>query len=237
MIIDPQKIEEKKLTQLITPKNKKILEIGCGQGDIAIKIAPLCHRYIGIDVDKKSINQAKTAAKNVSNLTFFNKSGDKTGFKSETFDSVLMHLCLHEVPPQKQGLVLQEVHRLLKKNGQLIIVDPTEPAGQVQSIFNVGYQNFWFFHHSAVVQHSIEVIKQAITNGLYQPKDTVRLKVEFLFKNFNEVFSFVKDSFNEIIWNQQNINLLKNDLLKITGKQKQNIVLIDDLTITNLIKN
>lgn len=237
MIIDPQKTEAKKLIQLINPQGKTILEIGCGQGGIATMLAPLCHQYIGIDVAKKSITQAKKATKSLSNLTFFVKSGDQTDFQPETFDTVLMHLCLHEVPPQKQGLVLQEAHRLLKKEGQLLIIDPSQPPGQVQAIFNVGYQNFWFFHHSAVVQHSIEVIQQAITNGLYQAKQISRLKIKFIFKNFDEVFNFVKDSFSQVEWHQQNLDILKRDLLKITGQQKQNITLIDDLTITNLTKN
>ena len=236
MIIDPKKIEEKKLIELISPKNKTILEIGCGQGDIAGILAPLCKQYIGIDVDQNSINQDQKLTSKSTNLTFYVKSGDQTEFDNETFDTVLMHLCLHEVPPQKQGLVLQEVHRILKKNGQLLIIDPTEPAGQVQSIFNVGYQNFWFFHHSTVVQHSIEVIKQAVANGLYQPKQTSQLKIEFIFKDFDEIFNFVKDGFQDVNWHQKNLDILKTDLIKITGNSNGAITLIDDLTITNLIK-
>jgi ubiquinone/menaquinone biosynthesis C-methylase UbiE len=235
MIIDPQKIEEKKLIELISPKGKKILEIGCGQGDMAIILAPLCHQYIGIDVDQNSITKAQKIAKNISNLTFFVRSGDQTKLQDESIDTVLMHFCLHEVPLQKQGLVLMEIHRVLKNHGQLLIVDPTEPPGQVQSLFNAGYQ-FSFFHHSTVVKHSIKVISQAISKKLYKVKEKIRLKIDFSFKDLEELQNFIQNDFGEIDWNSKNQKILVNKLLKITKNKTKNINLIDDLTITNLIK-
>jgi ubiquinone/menaquinone biosynthesis C-methylase UbiE len=236
MIIDPQKIEERKLVELINPKGKTILEIGCGQGDVATMLAPLCHQYVGIDVDKKSITKAKIAAKNISNLTFFVKSGNQTGFKPETFDTVLMHFCLHEIPLQIQGQTIKEIHRVLKDKGQLLIVDPTEPPGQVQSLYNAGYE-FSFFDHSTVVKHSIKVISQAISKKLYKVKEKIRLKIDYSFKDLKELQNFIQSDFNEVDWNFKNQKILTNKLLKITKNKTKNINLIDDLIINNLIKN
>jgi ubiquinone/menaquinone biosynthesis C-methylase UbiE len=233
MIIDKNNLENKTLIDLIQPQNKIILEIGCGKGDIAKFLSPLCHQYIGIDVDKNALNKAK---KNISkNLNFYLRSGEDTKLVDNSIDTVLMHLCLHEVPPQKQGQVLQEIHRVLKSKGQLLIIDPTEPPGQVQSLYNIGYK-FLFFDHSTVVKHSIKVIKQAVSAGLFKIKIKSRLKIDFTYDNLKELQNLIQNDFFEITWNPQNKNILINELLKLTKNKTENITLIDDLTINNLIK-
>ena len=40
-------------------KSKSILEIGVGTGRLAMKVAPLCRKFIGIDVSPKTILRAK----------------------------------------------------------------------------------------------------------------------------------------------------------------------------------
>jgi ubiquinone/menaquinone biosynthesis C-methylase UbiE len=233
MIIDKNNLEKKILIDLIKPQNKIILEIGCGDGTIARFFPPLCHQYIGIDVDQDALNRAK---KNIfPNLNFYLRSGENTQLKKNSIDTVLMHFCLHEVPPQKQGLVLQEIHRVLKPNGQLLIVDPTEPSGQVQSLFNLGYK-LYFFDHSTVVKHSIKVIKQVLSANLYKTKRNFNLNIDYSFDNLQELQNFIQDDFNEVNWNPQNKKILISELLKITKNKIKNITLIDDLTITSLIK-
>lgn len=233
MIIDSKNIEKAKLIELINPKNKKILEIGCGDGTIAKYISPLCQKYIGIDVDKNVLNKAK---KNVSkNLTFYLRSGEDTQLVNDSIDTVLMHLCLHEVSPQKQGLVLQEIHRVLKPKGQLLIIDPTQPPGQVQSLYNIGYK-FLFFDHSTVVKHSIKTIKQAVSVGLFKTKRKFRLKIDFFYDNLKELQNLIQNDFYEVTWESSKQKKLIDELLKLTKNKTENITLFDDLTITNLIK-
>lgn len=235
MIIDQNKLEEKKIIELINPKNKIVLEIGCGNGNVAKFLAPLCSQYIGIDVDRRAINQAKKNTKSLPNISFLVRSGDNTKFKDRSFDTVLMHLCLHEIPPQIQGLVLREIHRVLKDKGQLLIIDPTEPPGQVQSLYNVGYK-FLFFDHSTVVKHSIDVIQQSISANLYKVIKKSRLKIDFSFKDLEELQNLIQNDFYEINWDLKNKKILTNELLKITKNKTKDIILIDDLTITNLVK-
>lgn len=235
MIIDSKKIEEKKIVKLVNPKNKIVLEIGCGKGNVAKFLAPLCSQYIGIDIDKKVINQAKKNTKSLPSISFFVRSGDNTKFKDKSFDTVLMHLCLHEIPPQIQGLVLREIHRILKDKGQLLVFDPTEPPGQVQSLYNVGYK-FLFFDHSTVVKHSINVIQQAISANFYKVINKSRLKIDFSFKDLEELQNLIQNDFFEIVWDSINRKKLTNELLKITKNTTKDITLIDDLTITNLVK-
>ena len=50
---------EKFIEDMQLDKTKSVLEIGVGTGRIAIKVAPLCRKFIGIDVSPKTILRAK----------------------------------------------------------------------------------------------------------------------------------------------------------------------------------
>ena len=40
-------------------KNKSVLEIGVGTGRLAVRVAPLCGQFYGIDISTKTIDRAK----------------------------------------------------------------------------------------------------------------------------------------------------------------------------------
>jgi len=239
MIIDSKKIEGKKLIDLINPKDKNILEIGCGQGRQAFLLAPLSSKYIAIDTNKKSILTAKNKLTKEleKKLEFSIANGENIPYPKDNFDTVLMILCFHEISVQKQGLVLQEINRVLKKNGQLIIIDPTQPANQVQSIFNIVYNNFQYFDHSVVVKHSIWSLKKAISNRLFKLKRKSQYKIDWKFNNLKELVDFVINCSSEISWNKNKISFLEKELTKLIKiKDKNNSLTIwDGLTVNDLI--
>ena len=48
-------------------ENKAVLEIGVGTGRLAVKIAPLCAYFCGVDISPKTIKRAKQNLKKYSN--------------------------------------------------------------------------------------------------------------------------------------------------------------------------
>lgn len=101
-------------------KSKSVLEIGVGTGRIAVKVAPLCKEFTGIDISKKTIKQAK---KNIKTGLFkkpdlicadfleysFNKKFDVI-YSSLTF--------LHIENKQKAFGIVSEI---LNKNGRFVL--------------------------------------------------------------------------------------------------------------------
>jgi SAM-dependent methyltransferase len=148
-----------------------------------------------------------------------------------------MILCFHEISVQKQGLVLQEINRVLKKNGQLIIIDPSQPADQVQAMFNIVYKNFQYFNHSAVVKHSIWSLKKAISNGLFKLKKKSQYKIDWKFDNLKELIDFVISCSPEISWNKNKISFLEKELTKLIKIKDKNdsLTVWDGLTVNDLI--
>ena len=44
-------------------KSKTVLEIGVGTGRIAVKVAPCCKQFTGIDISQKTVEKAKKNVK------------------------------------------------------------------------------------------------------------------------------------------------------------------------------
>jgi ubiquinone/menaquinone biosynthesis C-methylase UbiE len=103
-------------------KDKKVLEIGLGQGADAEQIIKRGGIYYGLDLTEESINRVKLRFK-IKSLPF---SAIKKGsvlnipYYDSHFDIIYSHGVLHHVPEVKKAN--EEIERVLKKNGFLVIM-------------------------------------------------------------------------------------------------------------------
>jgi len=74
-------------------------------------------------------------------------------FTKETFNVVLISAALHEMDNALRSKVLNEVHRVLKKEGYLLIFDHHEPSEPKLRIFYNFYLGFW----EKILSHSFEM--------------------------------------------------------------------------------
>jgi len=102
---------------------KHILDLGCGDGTTAKCISELCvdYSYDGIDISEKSIFEAER--KNISNCKFVQYDGKNIPYEDETFDVVFIACVLHHIETQARTQILEEVYRVLKKGGVVIIFE------------------------------------------------------------------------------------------------------------------
>ncbi len=103
-------------------KDKKILDICTGTGDLAITFAKQGNEAVGIDLSREMIEVAKKKNK-FKNLKFGVADATKLPFENNSFDVVTSSFGLHEMPKSVMLKVLGEVKRVLKNNGEFIIVD------------------------------------------------------------------------------------------------------------------
>ncbi len=95
----------------------RVLDYGCGSGRVAIAIKKAfpAAQVAGYDVDAKSIARARAAA-----------NGLQIAFGTETpsgqFDLVTICDCIHDLGAPLE--TLREIHRLVKADGTLFIVEP-----------------------------------------------------------------------------------------------------------------
>jgi 2-polyprenyl-3-methyl-5-hydroxy-6-metoxy-1,4-benzoquinol methylase len=100
---------------------KKILDIGCAQGNIATLLAEQGFETIALDLNQNFLNYAKKK-REFGNISYVCASALNIPFKANTFDAVVIgELIEHVAYPEK---LLKEAKKVLKKEGALIITTP-----------------------------------------------------------------------------------------------------------------
>jgi ubiquinone/menaquinone biosynthesis C-methylase UbiE len=124
-----------------------LIDIGCGPGHLALAIARKYPslKIIGIDNSREMLKVAQTkraALKPGSQVQFQEASAQHLCLPAESVDFAISTLSLHHwLEPQK---ALEEIYRVLRPGGQLLIVDPRRDAPRILFyIFRFG-QTFLF---------------------------------------------------------------------------------------------
>jgi ubiquinone/menaquinone biosynthesis C-methylase UbiE len=119
------------ITGFISPY-AKVLDIGCGTGDLLTRIAGKKATVAAIDrspemvrvarerMVKENINGAVTISQNTA------MEADRL-FRDEEFDAVVMSLVMCELTEEERRWVLQQCARVLKPGGSLLIADEFRP--------------------------------------------------------------------------------------------------------------
>jgi ubiquinone/menaquinone biosynthesis C-methylase UbiE len=130
MIYDKDNLQMSMIQQLAAIDGKTVLEIGCGEGDLSVKLAGSACKYIAIDPDKEAIAKAQ---QQTGNAVFHIGSGENLPFGDESFDLVIFILSLHH---QNSRQALMEAHRVLNPAGRVIILEPAAD-GEFQQFFHL----------------------------------------------------------------------------------------------------
>lgn len=118
------------LIQAIAGQPTRILDLGCGTGSITIMLKQAFPQaeVIGLDLSPYMLVMADAKAKQAKlNITWQHGLAEATGFEANSFDLVTAAFLCHEMPPKISQLVLQECFRLLKPDGQLLVLDGHQP--------------------------------------------------------------------------------------------------------------
>ncbi len=59
------------IEEMLLNTNKSVLEIGVGTGRLAVRVAPLCKEFIGIDISPKTADRARENLNRFSNINVF----------------------------------------------------------------------------------------------------------------------------------------------------------------------
>lgn len=102
---------------------KKILDLGCGDGRTEVFFVKHFPRskIFGIDVSKKSINQAIN--KKIPNCRFVAYNGSIIPYPNNVFDIVFMACVLHHISWKYHQKIIEECYRVLKSGGKLYIFE------------------------------------------------------------------------------------------------------------------
>lgn len=132
----------KKIVKMVASKNPKLLlDVATGTGDLAILLSQTnAKKIIGLDISAGmlEVGKQKIAQKNLSSkIEMVLGDSEKIPFEDNTFDAITVAFGIRNFENLESGL--SEIYRVLKPNGQFIILETSVPE---KFPFKQGY-NFY----------------------------------------------------------------------------------------------
>ena len=100
---------------LQSPKGSRILDLGCGNGKLTIKLKEKGYNVTGIDDSEAMLNIARA---NYNNIEF--KKDNVLTFKYEAFDGIFSNAVLHWIDKEKQSDLLKNIASNIKTGGEFV---------------------------------------------------------------------------------------------------------------------
>jgi len=163
-------------------KGMNILDVGCGTGShLELYQRYKCNLY-GIDLSPSMLNVARERLGDAAQMEL----GDATNmpYEDNKFDLAISMLTLHEMVPKVRSAAVEEIKRVLKPDGRLLLIDfhpgPYQPfQGWISktiiffSELAAGWEHFKNYRQfiatkglvTLVSQHQMDVKKQSILAG------------------------------------------------------------------------
>lgn len=147
---DQYEVNRNTLAKYMDP-DRRVLDVGCGPGDLTIRLAPRCQEVWGVDVTPEMIRVAEgKVASQPGNVCFREADACDLPFESHSFDTVMSVNALQTMEQPEQAL--REMHRVLRPGGELLLI--TYCYGDSSSSENSSLLRWAIEHEGQVLWHS-----------------------------------------------------------------------------------
>lgn len=102
---------------------KKILDVACGTGDQLRLLSENGFEAMGVDMSESMLRVCRRANPASDCLL---QDATAMAFQNHCFDLVMISFALHETGWESAEKILQDIHRVLKPSGHLLVVDYTD---------------------------------------------------------------------------------------------------------------
>ncbi len=183
---------------------ERVLDAGCGTGNLAIKMDRRGGRVIGLDNCEEALKTFRK--KNPSIKLIFADLTQKFPFPDNYFDKIASNNVLYTIQSEKLKLVLKELFRVLKPNGKLAISNPKKNWSAFK-IYSYGFKkslskNGFLLTTHHVFKTVVPTLKILYYNHLirkmwhyhfFQPEEQKQLLLKIGFKEVsNDIFLYGK---------------------------------------------
>lgn len=135
-------------------ENKKLLDIGCADGEFLSYAKKSGWQVCGVEISKEGYEKCREKC-----IEVYNKELRNIGFKDNSFDVVtLWDVIEHYIYPKDE---LKEIYRILKPGGVLFISTPNHKKGRLIGAnwfgYNASYEHLSYFEGTTLAKMLIDV--------------------------------------------------------------------------------
>lgn len=107
-------------------EGKTVLDVACGEGYGASRLARKASRVVGVDISAEAIAHARSAY-GAANIDFIEGSADRLPIEGEAiFDLVTSFETIEHIPEDAQVRFLDEIKRVIKPTGACVVSSPNK---------------------------------------------------------------------------------------------------------------
>ena len=119
--------EEKKFLESNIKTDATVLEVGSGDGRSIFDLLPITKNIVGVDHDDNAIKTGKESFKDYESIKFVKAEAEDLPFENDSFDYII---CMSSFAnfSDKKYRILEEMKRVLKSDGRIIISTYSEKA-------------------------------------------------------------------------------------------------------------
>lgn len=111
------------IREWISPKGKRVLDIGCGDGALTRFLAREGATATGVEPGAGMLAAARGQPR-VGSEDYAEAGGENLPFDDGTIDAIIYLNALHHVPTAAMAPALDEAARVLKPGGTLLVIEP-----------------------------------------------------------------------------------------------------------------
>jgi SAM-dependent methyltransferase len=112
------------LDELLEVGGREVLDVGCGEGWLARRLASAGARAVGLDPSPDALERARRDGPGDASVRYVEGAAEDLPFTDASFDVVIFFNSLHHVPAESMDAALAEAARVLRSDGLLFVQEP-----------------------------------------------------------------------------------------------------------------
>lgn len=179
MINDPDDLVFSAIISGCSPANRRILDVGCGGGELVARLAELAAEVVGVDPEREFVSQANE--KYSSHKVRFIVS-DSIGDLEENlrFDAIVFNKSLHHFDPELMSQALVDGAARLSDGDTILVVEPVFRGGTYQEIVSV-------YHNEQVVREAAKAAIKDFSKSC-ELTSTEQIKIKYETNSFEDLY-------------------------------------------------
>jgi ubiquinone/menaquinone biosynthesis C-methylase UbiE len=127
----PKRSSTDVIKELLNPANTKIIDVGCGAGQITRALTTMGGEVIGIDPGERQLERARTAQP-IGSEIYIHGVAENLPFDKHSIDTIIFCNSFHHVPEKNFSKAIDESKRVLRPGGKLFFVEPIADGPQFE---------------------------------------------------------------------------------------------------------